>query len=160
MQSNHSEFICEKHALDIVVLCDGLSSPANTGGVLRLADAYGVSKVVFLGSDKKITPRAKSVARGTQNYVNYEFKAKLEGMDLEDREWICIELTKNSIPLSDLKLSSSKVGVIIGNENTGVSEIWLQKFPSFYIKMFGNNSSMNVTNALSAGLYQITNHFS
>lgn len=159
MQSDHSEFICEKHALDIVVLCDGLSSPANIGGVLRLADAYGVSKVVFLGGEKNITSRAKSVARGTQNYVNHEFKSKLGDLDLEDREWICIELAKNSIPLSDLKLSSSKVGMIIGNENTGVSEVWLEKFPSFYIKMFGNNSSMNVTNALSAGLYQITNHF-
>tara|TARA_B100000795_G_C22584481_1_gene355081 strand:+ start:100 stop:579 length:480 start_codon:yes stop_codon:yes gene_type:complete len=159
MQSDHSEFRSEKHELDIIVLCDDLSSPANIGGVLRLADAYGVSKVVFLGGEENITPRAKSVARGTQNYVNYEFKSKLEDMDLEDREWICIELANNSNPLSDLKLSSSKIGMIIGNENTGVSAIWLEKFPVFHIKMFGNNSSMNVTNALSAGLYQITNHF-
>ena len=157
MQSNHSEFIREKHALDIVVLCDGLSSPANIGGVLRLADAYGVSKVIFLGGEESITPRAKSVARGTQKYVSHEFKSELEDFDFEDRDWICIELANNSHPLSDLKLSSSKVGVIIGNENTGVSETWLAKFPSFHIKMFGNNSSMNVTNALSAGLFQITN---
>lgn len=159
MQSDHSEFRSEKHELDIIVLCDDLSSPANIGGVLRLADAYGVSKVVFLGGEENITPRAKSVARGTQNYVNYEFKSKLEDIDLEGREWICIELANNSNPLSDLKLSSSKIGMIIGNENTGVSAIWLEKFPVFHIKMFGNNSSMNVTNALSAGLYQITNHF-
>ena len=157
MQTDHSEFRSENHELDIVVLCDGLTSPANLGGVLRLADAYGVSKVIFLGGEESITPRAKSVARGTQNYVNHEFISKLEHVDLEDREWICIELANNSLPLSSLKLRSSKVGVIIGNENTGVSARWLDKFPSFHIKMFGNNSSMNVTNALSAGLYQITN---
>ena len=68
MQSNHSEFICEKHALDIVILCDGLSSPANIGGVLRLADAYGVLKVVFLGSDKKITPAMLTLTNSSPAY--------------------------------------------------------------------------------------------
>lgn len=154
MQSTHSEFEKEKHDFDIVVLCDALESPANIGGVLRLADAYGVSEVVFFEGINSLTTRAKSVSRGTQKYVNHHFLSK---HDFDEREWFCLELTSSSVALSEFKAKGRKIGVIIGNENLGVRQAFLDQFPSYHIKMFGNNSSMNVTNALSGALYQLTN---
>ena len=47
MQLVHSDFNSENHQFDIVVLCDGITSPANVGGVMRLADAYGVTRLFF-----------------------------------------------------------------------------------------------------------------
>lgn len=153
MQSTHLDFKKENHSLDIVILCDSLSSPANVGGVLRLADAYGVANVVFLNGEGKLTPRAKSVSRGTQNYVNHEF---VQEYIFDERDWFCLELTSNSQSLHDLEIKSNKIGLIIGNENKGVMNDFLTRFPSYHIKMFGNNSSMNVTNALSAALFKLT----
>lgn len=153
MQSIHSDFKSESHGLDIVVVCDSLESPANVGGVLRLADAYGVNKVIFLGGIDEFTQRAKSVSRGTQKFVDFTFTNEF---DFDDREWFCLELATDSKPLVNFKPESNKIGVIIGNERSGVREEFLSRYPSYHIKMFGNNSSMNVTNALSGALYQIT----
>jgi tRNA G18 (ribose-2'-O)-methylase SpoU len=157
-QKTHSQFIKDHHNLDIVVLCDDLTSPANIGGVLRLADAYGVNEVVFVSEDKeKLSPKIKSVSRGTQNYVKNSFSKDYQSIEEElDRVWICLEITKNSTPLKSLGTLPSKVGIIIGNENKGINATLLERFPAYHLKMYGNNSSMNVTNSLSAMLFYIT----
>ena len=154
MQSTHAEFKREIHHLDIVVFCDALESPANIGGVLRLADAFGVSQVIFFEGLNSLSTRSKSVARGTQKIVNYSF---LSDYQFDEREWFCLELTSSSIPLKQYKLKSNKVGVIIGNENKGVRDLFLKRFCSYHINMFGYNSSMNVINALSGALFHLTN---
>lgn len=153
MQCEHADFNKHYHNLDINIVCDGLDSPANVGAVLRLADAYGVSKVFFLGGVDQLTSRAKSVSRGVQKYVNYEF---LSNFEFDNRDWFCLELTSNSQPLSEFMIESKRIGLIIGNENSGVQEKYLNKFKSYHIKMYGNNSSMNVSNALSVALYELT----
>lgn len=154
MQSIHSDFIKNVHELDIAIFCDALESPANVGGVLRLADAYGASKVIFFEGVNQITPRVKSVSRGTQNYIDFEFCTEF---DFDEREWFCLELTSSSESLSQFNPQSKRIGIIIGNENRGVRGDFIERFQSYHVRMFGNNSSMNVTNALSAALYSITN---
>ena len=156
-QTSHYEFKTENHNLDIVIVCDSLASPANIGGVLRLSDAFGVREVVFLGAKQILTSRAKSVSRGTEKFVKYRF---LENFEFDTREWFCLELTKSSSPITSFSLKSNKIGIIIGNENRGVQKRFLELYPSFHIKMFGVNSSMNVTNALSSALFQLTNNCS
>lgn len=158
IQSSHNEFNSSEHQLDIVLICDHVNLPANIGGVLRLADAYGVSETIFLSEETKISPKAKSVSRGTNKFVNYKFVEQLDASFFEeDREWICLEITSNSKPITSFKPGSNqKVGVIIGNENRGIQERFLQEIEAFHIKMYGKNSSMNVTNSLSALLFYLT----
>ena len=154
-QTTHYQFKSEKHNLDIVIVCDTMLSPANMGGGLRLADSFGVSKVVFLGEKKTLSSRAKSVSRGAEKFVDYQFT---ETFNFDNRDWICLELTSKSKPITKFKFSSLNVGIIIGSERTGVQSKFLDKYPSFHIRMFGVNSSMNVTNALSSALFQLTNN--
>lgn len=157
-QSSHSEFNSDHHDLDIVLLCDHVLLPANIGSVFRLADAYGVKSVIFLTEECKLSPKAKSVSRGTHNFVDYSMvdKINLESLG-EDREWLCLEITNESKPLNELDLGSKKkIGVVIGNENKGVSEEFINSIRSYHIKMYGNNSSMNVSNSLSALLFNLT----
>ena len=153
-QTTHHEFKSEKHNLDIVLVCDELLSPANIGGVIRLADAFGLDKVIFLGGKQSLSHRSKSVSRGTERFVKYEFVDKY---NFDQRDWFCLELTSDSKPINNFNLTSQKIGVIIGNENKGVQDIFLDKYPSFHVRMFGVNSSMNVTNALSISLFHLTN---
>tara|TARA_Y100000589_G_scaffold330799_1_gene381647 strand:- start:6431 stop:6931 length:501 start_codon:yes stop_codon:yes gene_type:complete len=152
-QSKHIDFESETHNLDIVLVCDKLESPANIGGVLRLADAFGVSQVVFLGGKQKLSPRAKSVSRGTEKYLDYRF---VEKIDFDERDWFCLELSLTSKPIRNFSLTSQKIGIVVGNEKNGVREQYLSLFPCFHIPMFGNNSSMNVASALSAALFHLT----
>lgn len=157
-QITHDQFTKCKHDLDIVIFCDQLSSPANIGGVFRLADAYGAGKIIFYSEDKTtLSPKVKAVSRGAQNFVEYEFVSSPDILNEDpERNWYCLEITENSTPVAELKLSNSKIGVIIGNESKGVSYEFLKRFPAYHLKMFGNNSSMNVTNSLSAILFYIT----
>lgn len=158
VQTNHREFKSNEHYIDIVLICDNVILPANIGGILRLADAYGVSEVVFKSQDNKLSQKSKSVSRGTNKYVKHSFADNIEISDFGiDREWVCLEITDKSLPLSKFQLNkSNKIGVIIGNESQGVGTEFLLKIPAFHIKMFGMNSSMNVTNSLSAFLFHVT----
>ena len=154
-QTSHYQFKTGNHNLDIVIVCDSLKSPANIGGILRVSDAFGAQEVVFLGEKQVLTSRVKSVSRGAEKFVKYRF---IENFEFDSRAWFCLEQTKTSTPLANFNLKSNKIGIIIGNESTGVSKKFLELFPSFHIKMFGLNSSMNVTNALSSALFHLTNN--
>jgi len=73
-QKTHNQFESAVHNLDIIILCDHLTSPSNIGGVFRLADGYGVKEVVFISDDKTtLSPKVKAVSRGTQNFVKHRF---------------------------------------------------------------------------------------
>jgi len=153
-QTNHYDFKKGNHNLDIIIVCDELKSPANIGGVLRVSDAFGAREVIFLGEKHVFSSRVKSVSRGAEKFVKYSF---IENFKFDSRIWFCLEQTSTSTPLANFHLKSNKIGIIIGNESKGVSENFLALFPSFHIKMFGFNSSMNVTNALSSALFHLTN---
>jgi tRNA G18 (ribose-2'-O)-methylase SpoU len=50
---------------------------------------------------------------------------------------------------------------VIGEENFGISEAVLQQMDAVvHIPMFGQNSSMNLVQATSVALYEITNQMS
>lgn len=155
-QLAHSEYVKSHHDKDIVVLCDALELSSNVGGVLRLCDAFGVKKVMFLNSFAELTRKSKAAARGTHNTVNYEF-TQTYSFENEDRFWFNLELTSTSEKISSIKVSSEKIGIIIGNEKAGVSDNFLKNFPSYHIDMYGENSSMNVSSALAIALYQVVN---
>lgn len=157
-QLTHYDFKGATHPLDIIVLCDNLVSPANVGAVLRLVDAFGARKVIFYKGVKALTRRSKSVSRGTEAFVNIEFSNEVPKFDA-GRFWFNLELTSDSTSLSELQLASNKIGIVVGNEIEGVSSEFLQKHPSFHVKMFGKNSSMNVASALSVALYHCTQNF-
>ena len=49
------------------------------------------------------------------------------------------------------------MGLILGDENFGVSEFVLEQCDAVvHINMYGNNSSMNVAQATSIALYEFT----
>ena len=68
-----------------------------------------------------------------------------------------LEITNTSVSLRTVEFSNfKKIALIVGNENSGVSEEALKNNQSIHIDMYGNNSSMNVSTSLAIATYKIS----
>ena len=101
-------------------------------------------------------------SRSTENYVNHKIEDSIDVVinDLKENNHflIALEITDTSEELSDFKLNTDQpIALILGDESFGVSESILNQMDSIvHINMYGNNSSMNVVQATSIALYELT----
>ena len=164
LQHNHDSTPFSERKNTIVVLCDGLQSPANIGAIFRLCDAFGVAEVIFNNSIDLSSNRLRRTARNTENTVKHSIVEDLETTLLEFQQkkytTLALEISENSVPLATIsKLKIENLILIIGNERRGISENILEKANhSIHIEMFGTNSSMNVAQATAIALYELTKH--
>ena len=158
--SKHKQSPCN-HTLCFLT-CD-VSDPLNIGSLFRIADALGVEKIFITGTSS--TPpntKIKKSSRSTEKYVAYEYSEdaisvanKLKNLGYKI---ISLEITTQSIALSDLKLhSKDKICLVLGAENEGVSEALLElSDATVHIPMHGVNSSMNVACACAIATYELS----
>ena len=161
MQLNHQSHSREEHGKEIIILCDHINSPANQGSLFRVADAFGVQEIIFYGCTPDLTSsRLRKTARSTEKLIPYSEKENvlqtLTELQKKGFTTVALEITSNSIPLKKLMLNRSKVILIIGNEQNGMeSDVLDSAEQVMLIPMFGNNSSMNVIQAVGIALYQL-----
>ena len=146
-----------------ILVCDGVTSPANIGGIFRLCDSFGIEKIYFCGTKIDLSsPRIKRTSRSTHLLINYkddlDTLAVLKQLTKQGYRPIALELTKNSEALEDLDITDKRpLALFIGNEKTGISTNVLTHINThLHIPMHGTNSSMNVTQAASIGLYALS----
>ena len=163
MQLQHHNTDFKEHKHSIVLLCDSVNSPANMGSLFRIADSFGVEKIVFGGVEVDLkSPRLKRTARATQRSVPYEDQVNLNSyitqLIAKGYTPLALEITADSQPIeSGIFTGNAKIALVIGDENTGISEAVLNKCSQqVHITMFGKNSSMNVSQATAIALYEIT----
>lgn len=164
IQSSHENSGFKEKKFPIILVLDSITSPANIGSLFRLADAFNIEKIIFCGTESPDlnSNRLKRTARSTINSVAHEHQ--------EDILAACNELSENGYELFALEIAEGseaidsvnfgdhkKVALVLGNENTGISEGVLKKVnKSLHINMFGKNSSMNVAQAAGIALFEIT----
>ena len=163
-QLSHSETPTYPRTFPIMVLCDEITLSANIGVILRLADAFGVEKVVFGGEKVGISGRkVKYASRSTHLWVQHsqtpDLGAEISKLKLEGYEIIALEITDQSKPLHELRIrQKQKIAVVVGSEIQGISKGVLNLCnQAIHIPIYGKNTSMNVSNALAVILYKITN---
>lgn len=163
MQLTHQQHKTNTKEFPVTVVLDQVIGEANVGSIFRLSDAFGIKEIVFGKIRPSLTSkRLKKTARNTQEYVKFQYQENLEKFIIQKKEngykIIALEITESSIPLQDLSLQPSEnIILIAGNENFGISENILQQCDKIvHISMFGNNSSMNVAQAVGIALYEIT----
>lgn len=162
MQETHAHYTPAQQSKDIVLLCDHIVSPANQGALFRLADAFGVKELIFLGAaPDNSSSRLKKTARSTQDHI--PFSSTQDGTQAiqahinQGYYCVALEIAQSSAPIASLELSSNKILLIIGNEQAGVSQQLLDQVQSInHIPMYGRNSSMNVAQATAIALYQLS----
>lgn len=162
-QLSDNEINFSKREFPVILLLDNITGEANIGSLFRLADAFGVEKIIFSGSTPNLNSnRLKRTARNTRNTVKFEFQDNpcqaLKNLKDKGFKAMALEITRKSLPLQYLNLDNTeKLILIAGNERHGISDEILKHCEiSHHIEMFGENSSMNVAQSVGIALYEIT----
>ncbi|NNE31676.1 MAG: TrmH family RNA methyltransferase [Winogradskyella sp.] len=162
MQLSHYNSTFKKQEHQITLVCDNISNAPNVGSLLRLADAFAIENLIFCGENVSLGKRMKKTSRSTENYVNHAIKADINEViqSLKEKDYHCIglEITNNSTDLRYYKLNTdTPIALVLGHESLGISENVLKLMDAVvHINMYGNNSSMNVVQAASITLYELT----
>lgn len=164
MQLTHENTDFEKKNFPITLVCDHIYFQQNIGSLFRIAEAFGIEKIIFIGKDIPLTPRKiNKTSRSTHLQVPYtvieETTAAIKYLSSNNYEIIALEIADTSIPINEVKvLTNHKIALLIGSEIAGISESLLAIANQItHINMYGSNSSMNVVQAASIALYEITN---
>ena len=162
-QLSHSETTFNRRTFPITLICDHITFQPNIGSLFRICEAFGVEKIIFIGEDIALTPRKiNRTSRNTHLHVPHQViptvDEALQYLQEKEYEIIALEITDNSVPLQSLKLDTKKpTALIAGSEIYGISPKLLQvALQTVHITMYGENSSMNVVNAVAVALYDIT----
>lgn len=162
-QLSHTETAFEKKGFPLILVADNIIGDANAGSLFRLADAFGIEKLVFGETEPNLNSnRLKKTARNTYTSVNYEYQEStvyyIQRKKEEGFKVFSLEITSNSKPLKEFQYSASeKIILVAGNERHGISEEILDLSDQiFHIEMFGENSSMNVAQSVGIALYEMT----
>jgi tRNA G18 (ribose-2'-O)-methylase SpoU len=163
MQLTHANTHFEKRSFPITIVCDHIYFQQNLGSLFRIGEAFGIEKIIFIGKDIPLTPRKiNKTSRSTHLQIPHSIiEETTEAIALLQEEYhiIALEITSTSNPIQQLSVpKNKKVALLIGNEIEGVSASLLAIANQItHITMYGNNSSMNVVQATSIALYEISN---
>ena len=147
------------------VVAAGLQVPENVGSVLRLADAAGVGKVIFLHNDENPAhpmERIHRSARNTEALVEWESCAQEQFLELNHTvgPLVALELTTASTSIFAKHLPE-QCTFLIGNESHGIPSKLLNACQqAVHIPMYGVNGSMNVSHALAIVLFEWRRRYS
>lgn len=164
LQTVHSQYRPIAHLKNLVVVCDGIKSPANLGGLFRICDAFGVQEVISNEWIPLTSGRFKKTARNTHESIAFrqeeDLSRVLSQLQTDGYELIGLEITSHSLPIQHFRAGLlQKIALVVGNESDGISKEILAVLPKvLHIPMFGTNSSMNVIQALAIALFEFTRH--
>jgi tRNA G18 (ribose-2'-O)-methylase SpoU len=164
MQLTHENTQFEKRCFPITLVCDHIYFQQNLGSLFRIGEAFGIEKIIFIGKDIPLTPRKiNKTSRSTHLQISHsiveETTEAITLLQKEEYHIIALEITSTSNPIQQLMVpKNKKIALLIGNEIEGVSASLLAIANQIsHITMYGNNSSMNVVQATSIALYEISN---
>lgn len=161
MQLNHYNTNFKQQSFPITLICDNVTNAANIGSLFRIADAFGIEKIIFCGTYIPLGRKMTKTSRATEKTVifeTYELVSEIVStLKKQDYTIISLEVTNNSLPIDTYQFSKKKpIVLIVGDENFGISEEILTLSDAIiHINMFGQNSSMNVVQATNIALYEI-----
>lgn len=159
----HAEHKAGQQKFPLILVTDNIFGDANIGSLFRLADAFNIKKIIFGGTPPNLASnRLRKTARETYKTVSFEFSEEttmaVKKLKNEGCRIIALEITSDSTPLEICNFeATTKIVLIVGNEKHGIEKQVLEMADEkIHIKMFGNNSSMNVSQATGIAFYEIT----
>lgn len=166
MQLNHYNTNFNKRTFPITIICENVTNAPNIGSLFRTADAFGIERIVFCGEHIPLGRKMTKTSRATEKVVPFEVKENASEIVTQFKEdgyhLVALEITSESKSIHSVTFPKEKpIALIIGDENFGVSQDILKQCDAvIHIDMFGQNSSMNVVQATSIALYEMTKQIS
>ena len=106
--------------LPLIVVLDGIQDPGNAGAIVRAAEAFGASGMVFLkGAVSPYNPKAVRASAGSVFRV--PMLTGLDEIPWRDRLDVYAAMPTGETDLRDVELARP-CGLIIGSEGRGVSK--------------------------------------
>ena len=137
----------------LLILCD--ISPENAGIILRSAEAFSVSQILYYGKNLDKIQKIKKISRGSKVKLDHTDLLSILSLKQSGYSLFALEITDTAKSIEEIKLTD-KVCFIVGNEKTGVpSELLSICDKSYFIPMAGTISSLNVAVASSILMYSI-----
>lgn len=173
IQLGHEDHQPSEKTFPLSIVTNNITDPLNVGSLFRLCDALGIEQLYLCG-ETPVPPNSKikKTSRATEKNVRYQYVANaeklVEQLIADGFTIVSLEITSSSLAINSAAFnaaikntikSKSPVCLILGSENTGVSESLLAlSHLTVHIPMLGKNSSMNVVSAASISCYQIINN--
>lgn len=159
---------------EIVLIVHNIRSAHNVGSLMRSADSFGVSSIIFSGYSpypqlphdsrlphiaRKMNALIAKTALGAEAYVPFSYEENvtvlLKRLKKEGYTIVALEQDSSSIPLPTYK-SADKIALIIGEEVNGITLDLLTLCDTIVeIPMHGKKESLNVAVATGITLYQL-----
>jgi tRNA G18 (ribose-2'-O)-methylase SpoU len=146
--------------LPLAVILNNVRSLYNVGSIFRTADAVGVEKIWLCGITGA-PPKLKisKTALGAENTVPWEHRSDAAQIirELKARNYqiVLVEQIEESVPY-DAFPWQVPVCLVLGNENTGISEELLELADGAVdLEMTGIKHSLNVTVAFGVVAYHV-----
>lgn len=163
LQLEHDQFQTNPQTFPIEVACCDWRDPLNVGSAFRLADAFGVQRLILGGSSPHPPHRKISrTARATEQWVPFEIAVDLPLLLQERRQrgyqLIGLEITNQSQLIRSYPFAPQRPIVLVtGAEQHGIPAAVLELLDAcVHLPMYGRNSSMNVATALAIALYELS----
>ncbi len=135
------------------IILDGLKTPENIGSIFRLAGNMGCKNVIFTEREELNKTKIEKIARNSLQFIDIQFLTYDE-IENQFKNLIAIETcdTAQNIFQTPLPLEAT---FVVGNEKFGISERLLKlTHQQVYIPMPGFVKSLNVSHALTVGLFE------
>ncbi len=141
-----------------IIIADNIRTPENMGLILRLAGNIGASNTLFISDEvptfKKY--KIKRTSSGASDKVNWRIIKLNELINYlpDDYKIIALETNEDASCIFSFKFPE-KTAFLVGNEVLGISEeVLSMAYQKIYIPIPGSVSSLNVTHALSIGIFE------
>lgn len=164
IQLSHTQIINNDKKFPIVIVAENLRTPENVGMIFRIAEAFGIEKIYFIGETTKQLNRKRisKISRNTIDIVASEFTSNIASLvyQLKQNNYslLGLDITSTSVDITNFDFRNhKKIALFVGSERNGISnDILTELDKTIHINMHGKNSSINVVNALSICLYETT----
>ena len=153
------DFLEKPHKNDAVVILDGVEDPHNLGAVIRTCVCAGVSAIII---PSRISVQVNSIVEKTSaGAINHIPIIKVNSpvnavQKLKNNDWWIIATDASAKDnYYDIDYCGMNCAIIMGAEHAGVSRSLL-KLSDYIVKipMMNNFNSLNVSNALSAIIFE------
>ena len=141
-----------------IIIIEGVEKPGNLGAILRSCEAFGIDALIV--TDPKIDFYNPNVIRSSvgclfgMNFFQSNNEELFEFLKGNNFEIFTTMMDESAVDLYQLDFKTNSA-LLFGTEHSGLSDFWLEKGKNTLIPMSGSIDSLNLSNAVAIGCYEI-----